>query len=362
MSVITGKRAKSQTAGKQIRDQQNIRSVLVSIAVTLFVGWLAFVFLTPLYELLNASLGTSSREPNQPYGPYVGKIFTYEDKDLSMYKVPVNGQIRELALIEPGRAKSVFIDPSNPTAKIDYPGSYRELDRLWVFKPQFKNYVDAWNNLPNGFARGLLNTFLIAGLSTLGILISSLFTAYGLARFNLPGKDLMLGIVTATLMLPSIVLFVPQYIMFFTVGWVGTWLPLIVPNFFGNAFSIFLLRQFFMAIPREFDEAAKVDGANPLQILWFILMPLLRPAVIAVAIINFIIVWNDFFNPTLYLAGKTELMPLSVLIRAFSSARGSTDPQMISAAAVIATVVPMALFLLAQKPFIRAVTMPGLDK
>ncbi len=362
MSVITGKRVKNQTAGKEIKDRQNFRSILVSIAVTLFVSWLAFVFLTPLYELLNASLGAASREPNQPYGPYVGRIFTYENKDLSVYKVPVNGQIQELALIEPGRANSVFIDPNNPTVRINYPGSYRELERLWVFKPQFKNYVDAWNNLPNGFARGLLNTFLIAGLGTLGILISSLFTAYGLARFNLPGKDLMLLLVTITFMLPPIILFVPQYIMFFKVGWVGTWLPLIVPDFFGNGVSIFMLRQFFLAIPREFDEAAKVDGANPLQILWFILLPLLRTSVIAVAIINFIIIWNDFFNPTLYLAGKTDLMPLSVLIRAFSSARGSTDPQMISAAAVIATVVPMALFLLAQKPFIRAITMPGLDK
>lgn len=362
MSIAATKQPAVKSANQRIRDLQMFRSIMMSIIVTVFIAWLAFVFLTPLYELINASLGTSSREPNQPYGPYAGKVFEFEGQKLNIYKVPLNGQTRELALLEPGRASSVFLDPNNSTQKITYEGAYRALDRVWVFSPRFQNYVDAWNNLPNGFVKGLINTLIIAGLSTFGILMSSLFTAYGLARFNLPGKDLLLAIVTITLMLPTVVLFVPQYILFFKIGWVGTWLPLIVPQFFGNAFSIFMLRQFFMAIPREFDEAAKVDGANPLQILWYILLPLLRSAVIAVAIINFIIVWNDFFNPTLYLAGKTELMPLSVLIRAFSSARGGTDPQMISAAAVIATIIPMVLFLIAQRPFIKAVTMPGLDK
>ena len=362
MSMTSVQNTTPRVTSKRIQDARSVRSIIMSIVVTIFIAWLAFVFLTPLYELINASFGTSAREPNQPYGPYAGKIFEHNGEKLKLYKVPINGQTKELALLEPGRASSVFIDPINPTQKVNFEGSYRALDRIWVFSPRLQNYVDAWNNLPGGFVHGLINTFAIAGLSTLGILISSLFTAYGLARFNLPGKDTLLAIVIATMMLPSIVLFVPQYIMFFKIGWVGTWLPLIVPPFFGNAFSIFMLRQFFMAIPREFDEAAKVDGANPLHILWYILIPLLRPAVIAVAIINFIIVWNDFFNPTLYLAGKTELMPLSVSIRAFSSARGGTDPQMISAAAVIATIIPMVLFLFAQKPFIKAVTMPGLDK
>jgi multiple sugar transport system permease protein len=338
------------------------KSALVSLAVTVVVAWLAYVFLLPFYEQMNASLGAAAREPGQPSGPYIGKTFIYQDQTLNIYKVPQDGALKELALLEPGRASSVFIDPSNPSQKIEYQGSYRALDRIWLFYPRFENYAQAWEKLPGGFLRGLFNTFMVAALSTLGVVLSSVLTAYGLARFNLPGKDILLSILTMTMMLPTVVLFVPQYIMFFSVGWIGTWLPLIVPAFFGSAYSIFLLRQFFLAIPREFDEAAKVDGANPLQVLWFILLPLIRPAIIAVAIIHFIYVWNDFFYPTLYLAGKTDLMPVSVLIRMFSSSYGSSDPHLISAASVIATLIPMLLFLVAQRPFVRAITMPGLDK
>ena len=353
---------KVRTHTVQRQNQRIWRSRIVSILVTALIAWTAWVFLTPFYEQLNASLGAASREPGQPFGPYVGQIFNYQNQELKIYNVPINGSTQQLALLEPGRTSSVFIDPKNPNTPITYEGSYRALERLWTFSPRFSNYVEAWDRLPGGFVRGLSNTFIIAGLSTLGVLISSTFTAYGLARFNMPYKDFLLGLVTVTLMLPTVVLFVPQYILFFKIGWVGTWLPLIVPSFFGSAYSIFLLRQFFLAIPKEFDEAAKVDGANPLQILWFILLPLIRPALIAVAILHFIFVWNDFFYPTLYLAGKTDLMPVSVLMRMFSSSYGSSTPHLISAAAVIATVVPMVLFLIAQRPFIRAITMPGLDK
>jgi multiple sugar transport system permease protein len=358
--VVRMARPKVISRREQVRQW---KSVAVSLVVTLIVAWLAYVFLLPFYEQINASLGAAAREPGQPSGPYAGKVFTYQGQALNIYQVPQEGgSLKELALLEPGRVSSIFIDPQNPEQKISYQGSYRALDRVWQFAPRFGNYAEAWERLPGGFLRGMINTFIVATLSTIGVVLSSVLTAYGLARFNLPGKDILLSILTITLMLPTVVLFVPQYIMFFSVGWTGTWLPLIVPAFFGSAYSIFLLRQFFLAIPREFDEAAKVDGANPLQILWFILLPLIRPAIIAVAIIHFIYVWNDFFYPTLYLAGKTDLMPVSVLIRMFSSSYGSSDPHLISAASVIATVIPMLLFLIAQRPFIRAVTMPGLDK
>jgi multiple sugar transport system permease protein len=338
------------------------RRTLGSVLVTLIVAWIAYIFLLPFYQQLNGSLGPGSREPNQPYGPYVGKSVELNGQPLSIYRVPVNGALRELALLEPGRQTSVFVDPAAPEGRIQFNGSYRALERVWEFQPRFSNYAEAWTRLPGGFLRGLFNTFAISALSTLGVVLSSVLAAYALARFKLPGRDLMLTVLTLTMMLPTVVLFVPQYIMFFNIGWTGTWLPLIVPAFFGSAYSIFLLRQFFMAIPREFDEAAKVDGANPLQILWFILVPLIRPAIIAVAIIHFIFVWNDFFYPTLYLAGKTDLMPLPVLIRMFSSSYGASDPEIISAASIIATLVPMLLFLVAQRPFVRAITMPGLDK
>ncbi len=355
-TVVMSRKANAQSR----QNLRQIREIVISVALTLFVGWMAYVYLTPLYQAILQSFSGSSRAANQPSYPSDAKTFDYDGQTLTVYKVPVEGRIRELALLDRGRAESTFVNPANPSEKILYKGSYRELEQVWSFAPRWGNYAEAWRRIDFGHA--LLNTFLLAMISTIGILISGTMVAYGFARFKVPGKNVLLTILTMTMMLPSQVLFVPSYILYYQIGWIGTWLPLLVPAFFGNATSIFLLRQFFLNVPKELDEAAMIDGANPIQILWSIIIPLSRPAILAVGIINFIIIWNDFFNPTLYLAGKTDLMPLAVIIRSFSSSYGGTDPQLIAAAAMLASLFPIALFLLAQRPFVRAVMMPGLDK
>jgi multiple sugar transport system permease protein len=170
----------------------------------------------------------------------------------------------------------------------------------WLPNPvQWDNYGKAlyfWN-----FATSLRNTLTVTGIGMIGDLLSCTLVAYGFARFRFPGRDLLFMVLLGTLMLPFAVTMVPLYIGYNAIGWVNTFYPLIVPSFFGNAFYIFLLRQFFLTIPEELIDAARIDGANEFQIWWRILMPLAKPAIIVVAIFSFQNHWNDFLGPLLYL-------------------------------------------------------------
>ena len=153
---------------------------------------------------------------------------------------------------------------------------------------------------------------VIAGLGMAGTVISSVLVAYGLSRFNVPFEKLIMASLIAAIILPRFVTIVPTYAVYQRLGWIGTWLPLIIPHFFSNAFNVFLLRQFFMTIPRELDEAATIDGAGPLRILMTIIVPQARAAIVAVALFHFFFAWNDFFEPFVYLAGDRDKYPISV--------------------------------------------------
>jgi multiple sugar transport system permease protein len=339
---------------------RRIRSTTTTVVLTALTIWLAALYLQPLYYAILNSLSGPSREADAPNYPAKIRSVTIDGQQYELYRVPIDGVTRELALVDKGRRESVFVDPANPDVRITWEGRWRELPRVWDFAPQWENYGVAWGQIE--FGKLLRNTMIVAGLSTLGVLLSGILVAYGFARFPLPYKGLLISILMSTVILPTQVTIVPTYIIFYKIGWVGTWLPLIVPAFFGNAYSIFLLRQFFMNIPREFDEAAMIDGASPLRILISIIVPLSWPAIISVAITHFVFAWNDFYYAVLYLAGKNDLMTISPALLSFNSVYGGTNPQLISAASMLASLFPIALFFLAQRPFMRAVMMPGLDK
>jgi multiple sugar transport system permease protein len=216
-----------------------------------------------------------------------------------------------------------------------------------------------WNQL--NFPRLLGNTFGIALLSTIGAVLSSILVAYGFARFRFPGRNVFFFILLGTIILPNQVTLLPQYVIFTWLGWNGTWLPLIVPHFFANAFNVFLLRQYFMTIPRDLDEAAMIDGAGPFRILRTIIVPQSIPAITAVALFHFFFAWNDFFVPLLYLANKPELQPLSIGIQQYNALYAS-QPTLIQASALLAMVVPIVVFLMAQRAFMRGVVVTGVDK
>ena len=349
----------SKTASQNRAQAREVRRFLFGILITGIVVLIVATYLRPLYYSINRSLGPVATELDQPEFPSSVKKITVDGKTLELYNVPTENGTRQLAMVEPSNESSVFLDP-NTNERITWQGSYRSLKRVYVFDPRWSNYSEASTQL--NFIHYFKNTLIVSTLATLGTVLSGVFVAYGLARYRLPHLDLLIGILMTTLILPREVLLVPTYVIFYKLGWVGTWLPLFVPLFFGNSFSIFLLRQFFMAIPRELDEAAMLDGANPLQILWKIIVPLAGPAIITVAIFQFIGSWNDVLNPVLYLAGKDDLQMISPALNRFSSAYGQANPQLTAAAGVLASLLPVGLFLLAQRPYFRAMMMPGLDK
>ncbi len=226
----------------------------------------------------------------------------------------------------------------------------------WIPNPiQWRNYPDALTARP--FDRYYMNTFIITILSVIGQVLSSALVAYGFARFRFPGRNVLFMLVLSTLMIPFHLLIIPRFILFKYLGWLDTLLPLIVPNFFGGAFSIFLLRQYFQTIPLELDEAAKIDGASPWQIFWQILLPLAKPALGAVAVFEFMSSWQDFMGPLIYLSSDRNYT-VSVGLAAFRNDY-FTAWHLYMAAAAVAMVVPLIVFFLAQRYFISGVALTG---
>jgi multiple sugar transport system permease protein len=203
------------------------------------------------------------------------------------------------------------------------------------------------------------NTLYIAILSVLGVVLSNSLVAYGFARVRWPGRDVAFALTIATMMIPFPVLMVPVYVLFKTLGWVGSPKPLWVPAFFGGAFNIFLLRQFFMSLPFELSDAARIDGCSELRIFREIILPLARPALVVVALFHFMYVWNDFLGPLIYLTDQ-KTYTLAYGLQAYQSQHGGTQWPLLMAAATIVVAPVIVLFFLAQKTFIQGITVTGM--
>ena len=231
-----------------------------------------------------------------------------------------------------------------------------EYPPTWIPDPvQIENYPDALTARP--FDRYYLNTALITVFSVIGQVLSSAVVAYGFARFRFPGRNVLFLIVLSTLMIPFHMLIIPRFILFKYLGWLDTFLPLIIPNFFGGAFSIFLLRQYFLTIPLDLDEAAKMDGANSFQRFIRIILPLARPALGAVAVFEFMSSWNDFLSPLIYLSSERNYT-VSLGLAAFRNDY-FTAWHLYMAAAAVAMLAPLAVFFIAQRYFISGVALTG---
>jgi ABC-type glycerol-3-phosphate transport system permease component len=220
-----------------------------------------------------------------------------------------------------------------------------------------------WANYPDALAKlhlveALRNSLIYAIPSVIGTLISSCLVAYGFARVNWPGRDVVFVVLLATMMLPSQVTFIPLYVIYARLGWVGTYLPLVVPTFLGNPFFIFLLRQFFRSIPNDLSDAARIDGASELRILTRIILPLSVPALITVGLFTFIDKWGDFFGPIVYLQDD-KLYPLSVAVQTFQSAHKTDWPLSMAASVVIAAPL-VIIYFFAQRKFIEGITLTGI--
>jgi ABC-type glycerol-3-phosphate transport system permease component len=236
----------------------------------------------------------------------------------------------------------------------------REIPLVWWPKvAQWRNYADVWG--VRFFPLWVWNSIFLTVVATTGTVLSSSLAGYAFARFRFPGKNLLFTITLATLLLPAYVLLIPNFMLFWKLGWLNTYLPLTVPFWFGQAFFIFLFRQFFMTIPIELDEAARIDGASYPRIFWSIIMPLSAPAFATAAIIEGINQWNSFLRPLIVL-NQPETYPLSVGLRYFVVNPGDNLPKdhLLMAAAVIMTIPVILIFFIGQRAFVRGVVMSGI--
>ena len=223
------------------------------------------------------------------------------------------------------------------------------------------NYRAVWTDPSTDFPTYLRNSLLVAALSTVGMTLSSACAAYAFARIRFRGRTALFVLVLATLMIPPTVVIAPQYLLFKQLGWIGTFRPLWVPAFCGGAFSIFLLRQFFLTIPRELDEAAAIDGCSTFGVFWRVVLPVARPALVVVALLQFIASWNDFVGPLIFL-NQPHMYTLSLGVYMFQSQHGQTPWNLSMAASVIAILPVLLVFLLAQRAIIEGVATQGLKE
>ncbi len=239
--------------------------------------------------------------------------------------------------------------------------SYDPLGLIPRPAPLWSNYVEALTSQP--FARYTLNTLFILAFGIVGTVGSGALVAYGFARFRFPGRDLLFTILLATMMLPGQVTLIPIYVLFAKIGWIDTYLPFIVPPFFGGgAFTIFLLRQFFMTLPLDLDDAARIDGANFLQTFLHVLAPLSKPALTTIAIFTFLGVWNDFFGPLIYLNSREKAtIALGVYYFRIAVFQFSNIIRwnLLMAASLVFMIPSLVIFFLAQKQFTEGITLTG---
>ena len=229
--------------------------------------------------------------------------------------------------------------------------------RQWLARPlEWGNYRRALSTQPFGLYAW--NTCVVTFLGIMGEIVSSSLVAYGFARFRFAGRRVLFLLVLATMMLPAQVTMVPMFILFRTFGWLDTLKPLIVPAFFGTAFSIFLFRQYFMTLPRALDEAALIDGATRLDILRRIIMPLSKPVIATVAVFSFLARWNDFMGPLIYLSSQRKFT-LSLGLASFQG-EYSTDWNLMMASSLVVMAPCLALFFAAQRHFVSGIVMTGL--
>lgn len=353
-------------------NKSTARQRLSSLTITIFTVAILGLFLSPFAFMVSTALKTQDQISmlGAPIWPARPAVYEANGEEFELFEVPLNNCVgyendnstRELAIVDAGRRESTFIDPNDPAAgEFVCQLSWRALERPWEFAPNWNNFAEVWTTIPGTFPRLLWNTTFYAITSLIGTLISCTIVAYGFSRFRFPGRDFLFVVLISTIFLPAFVTVIPTYTFFQKIGWVGTWLPLIVPAFFANAYNVFLLRQYFMTLPRALDEAAMIDGAGPWRILWSVILPQSYPVLMAITVFHIVYAWNDFFGPLIYLSTNRDAWPISVALTTFNGIYGSS-PQLIQAGSLLTMILPLILFVVAQRFFIQGIVITGVEK
>ena len=317
------------------------------------------VVMTPLVWMVSSALKTKEATNTMPpqWIPREQVKVTIDGKSAFLYDIPVDvagNDVRQLALVAKEGPTGTFVNPDNLAEQYQLPVASGTRSKAVRF--HWDNFVAALTAAP--FGRYAANTLIVVFFGTIGTVASCTVVAYGFARFRAPGLKVLFLILLSTIMLPVQVTLIPTFIIFKQIGWYDTLLPLIVPAFFANAWDVFLLRQFFMCLPVELDDAARIDGCGPFGILRHIIIPQSWPALLTVTIFTVLYAWNDFYAPLIYLQSQ-EHWTLALGLQSFN-ALYSNQGNLLMAASLLMVLPPVLIFFFAQRLFIQGVVVSGL--
>jgi len=330
------------------------RTTQIFATIILCIGML--VVMTPLvWMLVSAVKSKDAVNTNPPQWIPIEQIKVDVDgQSAFLYDIESGGRMRRLALIAKEGAIGTFVNPQNPQERYQLPvASGTRATRIQF---HWENFKQAVTKVP--FGRYLINTLIIVTFGTIGTMISCILVAYGFARFRGRGMNILFLILLSTVMLPPQVTLIPTFVLFKKIGWYDTFLPLIIPAFFANAWDVFLLRQFFMTLPTELDDAARIDGAGPFGILWHVIIPQSYPVIATVTIFSILYAWNDFYAPLIYLQSQDH-WTIALGLQSFNAVY-SKQGHLLMAASTLMLIPPVLLFFFAQKLFIQGVVVSGI--
>ena len=349
----------------QQRKTRNFFQSLLSHGLIIFVG---MFFLIPFLWMLITAFKSNEDVFHTPprWLPYDNLLVEVKGEQLPLYNVQTESGMKELAAIEIVEGVGKFVDPANPDQVVTYEmqqGTTKIAEPIMHVSFRWQNFPDAMNRgsrpgIGASFWVYFKNSLVIAFFVIIGTLVSNTPVAYAFARIQFPGRDVLFVIVLATMMLPYQVTMIPLYLFFNNfLHWGDTFLPIIVPAFFANAYDVFLLRQFFRTIPEEMCDAARVDGASEWQIFTLLVLPLSVPVLATVTVFTFLWAWNDFTGPLLYLTSPRNFT-MALGLQDFQSQRTLVWNQLMAAATVFTIPIVIAFFF-AQKTFIQGIKLTG---
>jgi multiple sugar transport system permease protein len=375
--VVVGLAAVGATFAANTLLRRNTRNAMHALRTTklsaahLTLLTMSFIFLIPFAWLLSTSLKTDEEQavfppvwiPTQQMTTDAVKGDDGKPAKLSTYIDPkTNSKVSvvELADLPSGKVKIRPVDAATSEA-MTTEVERKDLTKVRQVAPRWENYPEALEYLPKETNYGLQflgNTLFLTVMSVIGTLFASSLVAYAFARLRFPGRDALFMVLLATMMVPGAVTMMPQFLIFRGLGWIDTLNPLWVPAFFGSAFNIFMLRQFFMSIPMELEDAAKIDGCGPFAVYLRIMLPLVKPALAAIAIMATLGAWNNFQGPLIYLSSP-EKMPLAYALQLYQQ-QHSGEPGLLMAASTLVILPIILLFFFTQRYFIEGVSLSGL--
>lgn len=341
------------------RSQKRTKTILLHSV--LLLG--AALFFMPLYWLITTALKPGERATIFPPDliPMQQEKITYKGKTLPLYRMQVDQSTAMVVRTgEDGQGKWIVhsVASAKPAVYSVNPEALEPSLRpglLW------KNFTDIGKYLPPEYHGGLVplwNTIYLTLLSIIGTILSSSLVAFSFSRLRWPGRDVMFVVMLATMMIPGAVTMLPVFLIYRSLGWIDSLKPLWVASFFGNGFNIFLLRQFFLTIPSEMEDAARIDGCSYWGIYWHIMLPLVKPALAALTVFTFMGTWNNFMGPLIYISSP-EKMTISYALQLFQGMRGG-EPALMMAAGTLVMLPVVIVFFFSQRYMIEGVTLTGI--